>query len=66
MWHTFTDADGNTHTEELQPYMGYLVRSPAPMRIAINPAPYKYNELRYMASTVYETSEARKRRENGA
>ena len=66
MWYTHTDSDGIIHTEELQPYQGHLVRSPAPMSIAVNPAPYKYNELRYTASTVYETSEARKRRENGA
>ncbi len=47
MWYTYTDADGIEHTEELQPYLGYLVRHPAPVHLAINPEPYKYNELRW-------------------
>lgn len=51
--------------DELPRFRGYVVRHPAPPELAISPGGGKWNELRYKPVTTYETSEARKRRENG-
>lgn len=48
---------------ELPKYRGVLVRHPAPPSLAINPAPGKWNELRYKYYLGYRNSEARKRAE---
>jgi hypothetical protein len=50
--------------EELPKYRGYIVRHPAPPEFAINPAPGKWDELRYKYYPGYRNSEARKRAED--
>lgn len=49
--------------EDLPKYRGYLVRHPAPPELAIDPRPFKFDQLRYTPSLVYRNSEARKRQE---